>query len=84
MVHSRSGKRTLQTMFAIGILLGAGFGFMVGSSPKINHSSFFGVRLFHPTPISMTIYGIIGSVAFIGIIYGIISFLSRFDKASVR
>ena len=83
MVQSMSGKRVLQTVFAIGIFVGAGFGFFVGASPKVEHTSFFGTRLFHPTPFTMSIYGIIGSALFIGVIYGIIKLLSRFDEDAV-
>ena len=83
MVRSLSGKRVLQTVFAIGILVGAGFGFFVGASSKVKHTSFFGTRLFHPTPLTMSIYGIIGSILFIGVIYAIIKFLSRFDENAV-
>lgn len=83
MVRSLSGQRVLQLMFAIGILVGAGFGFLVGASSKVTHTSFFGTRLFHPTPLTMSIYGIIGSALFIGVIYGIIKFLSRFDENAV-
>lgn len=83
MVRSLSGKRVLQTVFAIGILVGAGFGFLVGASSKVKHTSFFGTRLFHPTPTTMALYGIIGSALFIGVIYGIVRVLSRFDDDAV-
>ena len=83
MVRRLSGKRVLQIVFAIGIFVGAGFGFFVGASSKVTHTSFFGTRLFHPTPLTMSIYGIIGSVLFIGVLYGIVKFLSKFDKNAV-
>ena len=83
MVRSLSGKRALQIVFAIGIFFGAGYGFLVGASSKVTHTSFFGTRLFHPTPITMSIYGIVGSTVFIGVIYVIVKFLSRFDENAV-
>lgn len=83
MVNSLSGKRVLQIVFTISILVGAGYGFLVGASSKVTHTSFFGTRLFHPTPITMAIYGIVGSSLLIGVIYVIIKFLSRFDENAV-
>lgn len=84
MAWNLSGKRVLKTVFSIAILIGAGFGFMVGASSKVTHTSFFGTRLFHPTPITMSIYGIIASALLVGLIYGIVTFLSRFDEHAVQ
>lgn len=82
-VRTQSGKQVLGLVIATAVLVGVGSGWVIGTSPKVQHISIFQIVLFHPTPTSMAFYG--GTAAAVGltIVLGIVTVLSRFDDASV-
>jgi hypothetical protein len=82
-VRARSGKRVLGLVVIVAITVGAGLGLIIGTSPQIQHISFYDTVLFHPTPLSMALYGAIGATVLIGVILGITLVLSQFDGAKV-
>ena len=79
-VRTRSGKRVFGTVVLIGIIIGAGLGLIIGTSPKIRHISILDVVIFHPTPTSMALYGATAATVGLTAILGIVMVLSRFDQ----
>lgn len=82
-VRTQSGKQVLGLVIAIAVTVGVVLGWVVGTSPDVQHISIFGTVLFHPTPTSMALYG--GTAATVGltVVLGIVTLLSRFDDASI-
>ena len=82
-VNTRNGREVLGVVVVTAILVGVGLGWVVGTSPKVQHISIFDTVLFHPTPMSMAFYG--GTAATIGlaVVFGIVTVLSRFDDSSI-
>lgn len=78
-VHTRSGKRVFGIVILVGIAVGAGLGLIIGTSPDVQHISVLDIVLFHPTPMSMALYGAIAATIGLTVILGIVIALSRFD-----
>lgn len=83
-VATYHGKVVFGILVLVVIVLAALTGLIVGTSPDIHAISVFGVVLFRPTPLSMAVYGVVGAVVVLGTIFGIVSFLSRFDEDAVE
>ena len=81
-IRSRSGKRVFGIVIFTGVTVGAGFGFIVGTSPKVQHISVLDVVLFHPTPKSMALYGATAAALGLALLLGIVLVLSRFDQSA--
>ena len=79
-VRSWSGKHIFGIVILTGITVGAGFGFIAGTSPKIQHISILDVVLFHPTPTGMALYGATAAALGLALLLGIVLILSRFDQ----
>jgi hypothetical protein len=83
MVRTKSGKLVFGLVILVGITVGAGLGLIIGTSSKIQHISVLDIVLFHPTPPSMALYGATAATIGLGVILGIVLFLSRFDESKV-
>ena len=80
--RERSGKRVFGIIVVSVILVGAGFGLIVGTSPKVEHVSLLDVLVFHPTPTGMALFGVTSASVGLAIILGIVMALSRFDDSA--
>lgn len=78
------GKRVLGAVILVAIGVGAGLGFVIGTSAKIRPIAAFGVVLFRTTPLGMALYGAFASGGLLAVVFGIVEFLSRFDSERVN
>lgn len=87
MVESRvgaySGKAVFTLFILVVIVLAAFTGLIVGTSPHVRQISLFGIAVFGPTPLGMAAYGVAGAVAVLGLVFGVVTLLSRFDDDAV-
>lgn len=66
----------------VAVMIAGGFGFLIGViGPKaLRHIQIFSVRIFHPTPLSLTAYGM-SVVGFgLALLYIAVEIATRFDK----
>ena len=80
--RERSGKRVFGIVVVSAILIGAGFGLIVGTSPDVKHVSLLDLLVFHPTPTGMALFGATAATVGLTCILGIVTVLSRFDDAA--
>lgn len=78
----RSGRLVFIFVWLVAVAIAGGFGFLLGViGPKaLSHIQVFNVQVFHPTPVSMAIYGM--SVIGVGLtlVYIAVEIASRFDE----
>lgn len=75
------GKILFGIMFIVLVLIGTGFGFVVGTSTDIQHIKILNSTLFHPNPLGMALYGATTTTFGLLLISGIVKVLSRFDES---
>lgn len=83
------GRRVVLYMYAASVLVAGGFGYVLGAAVFENAAekgvvAAFGPVTFPLTPLNLALYGVVSVGTILGVLLGVVVWLSKKDEASLR
>lgn len=76
-----AGRPLLGIVAITAVAIAAVFGYLIGvvAAGTMSHIRLGGLTLFHPTPRGLALYGALATTVALGVLFGLVQFVSRFD-----